>query len=61
MCGRDRKWQARIRTAGRLIYLGRYPTEPEAARAYDDAALPVFLVSSIPRMFKTPRGGSRHV
>lgn len=32
------KWQASIRVMGRLIYLGRYHTKEEAARAYNHAA-----------------------
>jgi len=37
-CGKDRKWQARIRDANRVRYLGRFSTEVEAALVYDDAA-----------------------
>jgi len=37
-CGKDRKWQARIRDANRVRYLGRFGTEVEAAFVYDDAA-----------------------
>ncbi len=37
-CGKDRKWQARIRDANRVRYLGRYCTEVEAAFVYDHAA-----------------------
>ena len=37
-CGKDRKWQARIRDAAKVRYLGRFPTEVEAALEYDDAA-----------------------
>lgn len=37
-CGKDRKWQARIRDANRVRYLGRYSTEVEAAFVYDHAA-----------------------
>lgn len=34
-----RRWEASIRPRGRLIYLGRYISEENAARAYDIAAL----------------------
>jgi len=37
-CGRDRKWQARIRQGSKIIYLGRYSTQLDAALAYDEAA-----------------------
>jgi hypothetical protein len=37
-CGKDRKWQARIRDANRVRYLGRYHTEVEAALEYDKVA-----------------------
>lgn len=33
------KWQATIRIAGKLKWLGSYATPEEAARAYDDAVL----------------------
>ena len=35
-------WTARIRVDGHLIHLGRYPTEHEAAVAYDTAAIQHF-------------------
>lgn len=38
---RDR-WRAQIRAGGRLIHLGRHPTEEAAAAAYDEAALKHF-------------------
>jgi len=36
------KWEARIKVAGRLRYLGRFAVEAEAARAYDTAAREAF-------------------
>lgn len=35
---RDRVWRAQIRINNRLITLGRYPSQIEAAKAYDQAA-----------------------
>jgi hypothetical protein len=35
---RDHRWVARIKAAGKRIYLGSFTTETEAARAYNDAA-----------------------
>jgi hypothetical protein len=40
--GRTKPWRAYIRVGGRLIRLGRFADEEEAARAYDAAALEHF-------------------
>jgi len=37
-CGKDRKFQSRIRFGSRVRYLGRYTTEIEAALVYDTCA-----------------------
>lgn len=37
-CGKDRKWQARIRDSNKVKYLGRYASQIDAAFAYDAAA-----------------------
>jgi len=37
-CGKDRKWQARIRDGSKVHYLGRYNSEIEAALVYDKSA-----------------------
>ena len=37
-CAKDGRWQARIRDTTGVRYLGRYVTEEEAARKYDDVA-----------------------
>ena len=37
-----RQWQAQIKIAGKLIYLGRYVKEQSAAKAYDVAAKKYF-------------------
>lgn len=38
-CGRDGRWQARIRIGGIVKYLGRFQTQEIAARCYDMASL----------------------
>lgn len=35
---RTKKWQAQIRMNGRLVHIGRFTVEADAARAYDVAA-----------------------
>lgn len=37
-CGKDRKFQARIRDGSKVHYLGRYDNEFDAAIKYDEAA-----------------------
>lgn len=37
-----KKWEARIRVYGKLLFLGYYGTEEEGARAYDSAAISHF-------------------
>jgi len=37
-CTKDGRWQARIRVCKEVVYLGRFPTEEQAARRYDEAA-----------------------
>jgi len=37
-CTKDGRWQARIRIAKEVVYLGRFPTEEQAAKRYDEAA-----------------------
>lgn len=39
---RDGRWQVEIRVEGQRIYVGRYPDEKDAARAYNDAAVRYF-------------------
>ncbi|GBG24083.1 AP2-like ethylene-responsive transcription factor PLT2 [Hondaea fermentalgiana] len=34
-CAKDGRWQARIRVGRKVVYIGRYKTEIEAARNYD--------------------------
>jgi hypothetical protein len=37
-CTKDGRWQARIRVCKEVVYLGRYQTEEQAAKRYDEAA-----------------------
>ena len=37
-CTKDGRWQARIRVCKEVVYLGRFQTEEQAARRYDEAA-----------------------
>ncbi len=39
---RHKKWQASINSGGRLIHLGSFGGEIEAAKAYNEAALEYF-------------------
>lgn len=38
-CAKDGRWQSRIRVGKKVKYLGRFKTEMDAARKYDEAAL----------------------
>lgn len=35
------RWEAQIKAAGKLVYLGMYDEEGEAAEAYDQASIVV--------------------
>lgn len=37
-CTKDGRWQARIRVCKEVVYLGRFQSEEQAARRYDEAA-----------------------
>jgi hypothetical protein len=52
----QRKWFSRIRVSGKEIYCGTYPTEEDAARAYNDAVKRYFGLSD-PRINKLPDEG----
>lgn len=42
VCVNSKKWIARIKINGKLLYLGRYNTPEEAAQVYDEAARKYF-------------------
>lgn len=47
-----RRWIARIKVGGRLIYLGRFRSEEDAARAYDAAARDRFGAFALPNLIE---------
>jgi hypothetical protein len=54
--GRNDKWRAKIMIDGRVIHLGTYSTEVEAAHVYDQAASQYFGEYAY---LNFPEGGSR--
>mmetsp|Transcript_6440 Transcript_6440/g.8177 ORF Transcript_6440/g.8177 Transcript_6440/m.8177 type:complete len:272 (+) Transcript_6440:167-982(+) len=52
-CGKDGRWQARIRVGSTVKYLGRFRTEIEAAECYDVAAYQYHGARAVPN-FTSP-------